>query len=119
MTTGRQPFRRSTPAETLHAIINEELPPLSGADARTPLLLRWIIERCLAKAPEDRYGATPISIVTCERCAIVWARRWRVKARRSLPIRGLEARRTGGRSRDLRSSRARSWGDRPGARVRR
>ena len=25
MTAGRHPFRRSTPAETLHAIINEEL----------------------------------------------------------------------------------------------
>ncbi len=58
MTTGRPPFRRGTPAETLHAIINEDMPALSGADARTPLLLRWIIERCLSKAPEDRYGAT-------------------------------------------------------------
>ena len=58
MTAGRHPFRRSTPAETLHAIINEELPPPSGADARAPLMLRWITERCLSKAPEDRYGAT-------------------------------------------------------------
>ena len=58
MTTARHPFRRSTPAETLHAIINEELPPASGTDARAPLLLRWITERCLSKAPEDRYGAT-------------------------------------------------------------
>ena len=58
MMTGRHPFRRSTPAETLHAIINEELPPLSGADAEAPLMLRWISERCLAKISDDRYGAT-------------------------------------------------------------
>jgi eukaryotic-like serine/threonine-protein kinase len=58
MATGRPVFRRPTPAETLHAIINDELPPISSAEARSPLMLRWITERCLSKAPEDRYGAT-------------------------------------------------------------
>jgi Tol biopolymer transport system component/tRNA A-37 threonylcarbamoyl transferase component Bud32 len=58
MATGRIPFRRDTPAATLDAIINEDLPPIAFGDPRTPPMLRWIMERCLAKAPEDRYGAT-------------------------------------------------------------
>ena len=50
MLTGRSAFRRETPAATLDAIINDE-PAMSALDPRTPLLLRWIIERCLAKDP--------------------------------------------------------------------
>jgi len=57
MATGRSAFRRDTPAATLDAIINDE-PPMAALNARTPLLLRWIIERCLAKDPGDRYGVT-------------------------------------------------------------
>ena len=58
MAAGRPAFRRDTPAATLDAIINDELPPMSALDARTPLMLRWIIERCLAKDPADRYAVT-------------------------------------------------------------
>ncbi len=58
MSTGKPAFRRETPAGTLDAIINDELPPMGALDARAPLLLRWIVERCLAKNPEDRYGST-------------------------------------------------------------
>src|SRR5207253_2197363 len=58
MAAGRPAFRRDTPAATLDAIINDELPPMSARDARTPILLRWIIERCLAKDPGDRYAVT-------------------------------------------------------------
>ena len=58
MATGRRAFRRETSAETLDAIINDELPPMSALDARAPVVLRWITERCLAKEPADRYGAT-------------------------------------------------------------
>ncbi|HUF69916.1 MAG TPA: protein kinase [Longimicrobiales bacterium] len=58
MATGRHPFPRDTPAATLDAIINDELPPIVRPPARLPVLLRWIIERCLAKEPGDRYAAT-------------------------------------------------------------
>jgi Tol biopolymer transport system component len=57
MAAGRPAFRRDTPAATLDAIVKDE-PPMSALDARTPLLLRWIIERCLAKEAGDRYGST-------------------------------------------------------------
>lgn len=58
MAAGRHAFRRDTPAATLDAIINDDLPPMSALDPRTPLQLHWIIERCLAKSPADRYAAT-------------------------------------------------------------
>ena len=58
MLTGQHPFRRSTPSETMHAVAHDECPPLLAGDARIPPMLRWIVERCLAKAPEDRYGGT-------------------------------------------------------------
>ena len=37
------------PPQTLDAIINDELPPLYGAEPARPLALRWMIERCLSK----------------------------------------------------------------------
>jgi serine/threonine protein kinase/Tol biopolymer transport system component len=58
MLTGRPAFRRDTPAATLHAIINDDLPPMTGLGPKTPLQLRWIIERCFAKHPADRYAST-------------------------------------------------------------
>jgi serine/threonine protein kinase len=54
MAHGRPAFRRDTPAATLDAIINDELPPMAARDARIPVL-RWVIERRLAKDPD---GAT-------------------------------------------------------------
>ena len=58
MVTGRQAWKRSTAAETLTAIIREDPPPIASAAPGTPTALRWIIERCLAKDPEERYGST-------------------------------------------------------------
>jgi Tol biopolymer transport system component len=58
MLTGRHPFRRDTPAETMHAIGHDEYPPLLSSDKRIPPMLRWIVERCLSKAPDERYGGT-------------------------------------------------------------
>jgi len=55
---GRPAFRRDTPAATLDAIINGDPPSLAMLDARTPVLFRWIVERCLAKEPGERYAVT-------------------------------------------------------------
>jgi len=51
MVTGKNPFRRATPMDTLAAILNDEVPPLGEP-------LGWIIERCLQKNPTERYGST-------------------------------------------------------------
>jgi Tol biopolymer transport system component len=58
MATGRRAFERGTTAETLTAIIREEPEPVSQSNAKVPAPVRWIIERCLSKDPEDRFGTT-------------------------------------------------------------
>ena len=58
MLTGQSAFRRPTPAETLTAILREEPEPVVDACPAVPSPLLWILERCLAKAPEDRYAST-------------------------------------------------------------
>jgi len=58
MATGRRAFQRESPAETLVAIIRDEPEPIASLNAEVPAPLAWIIERCLAKKSEDRYGAT-------------------------------------------------------------
>ena len=58
MATGQAAFRRDTPAATLDAIIHDEPVPLATRAPRLPFVLSWIVERCLAKNPADRYGVT-------------------------------------------------------------
>ena len=58
MAAGRRAFERPTAAQTLSAIIEAEPEPLLQAAPKTPTNLVWIVERCLAKDPEDRYGST-------------------------------------------------------------
>jgi eukaryotic-like serine/threonine-protein kinase len=58
MLTGKPPFRRPTKPETLAAIIREEPEPIAALTPRVPAQIRWIVERCLAKEPRDRYAAT-------------------------------------------------------------
>ena len=55
--TASAPSRESA-AETLTAIIREEPEPLDEAAPKVPALVRWIVERCLAKDPEERYAST-------------------------------------------------------------
>ncbi|HEX7706629.1 MAG TPA: protein kinase [Thermoanaerobaculia bacterium] len=57
LATGRPAFRRSTSAETLVAIMREEPEPIP-LSTRLPAPFRWVIERCLAKDPEERYAST-------------------------------------------------------------
>ena len=58
MASGRRAFERPTPAQTLSAIIETEPEPLAGVAPKIQTNLTWIVERCLAKDPEDRYGST-------------------------------------------------------------
>ncbi len=58
ITSGQRAFARKTAAETMSAIIREEPEPLVKLRPDVPPPLRWIIERCLAKDPEERYAST-------------------------------------------------------------
>jgi eukaryotic-like serine/threonine-protein kinase len=56
--TGKRAFHGPTRAETLAAIIRDEPEPISAIAPRVPMALRWIVDRCLAKLPEERYAST-------------------------------------------------------------
>ena len=56
--SGQRAFQRPTAVETLTAILREEPPPLASVAPSTPEPLRWVVERCLAKEPEERYAST-------------------------------------------------------------
>ncbi len=58
MATGKRAFQKKTAVETLSAIIREEPEPIAGISPTAPAPLRWVVERCLAKEPEDRYAST-------------------------------------------------------------
>jgi len=58
MATGKRAFQRATGAETLSAIIRDEPEPVERTNARAPAPFRWIVERCLAKDPDERYAST-------------------------------------------------------------
>ena len=58
MVSGRRAFSSSSAPETMAAIIREDPEPLAAAAPSTPVPLRWIVERCLAKDPDERYAST-------------------------------------------------------------
>ena len=59
MVTGKRAWKRNSAAETLTAIIRDDpQPPIETAAPATPMALRWIVDRCLAKDPDERYAST-------------------------------------------------------------
>jgi len=55
MLTGRVAFDRSSAADSMSAILNEDLEELASDDDRVPPLLDRIIHRCVEKQPERRF----------------------------------------------------------------
>lgn len=55
LASGKQAFAGPSTVETLAAIVRDEAPP---APPNLPAPLRWIIDRCLAKNPLERYDST-------------------------------------------------------------
>jgi hypothetical protein len=58
MATGKKAFARASGPETMTAIIREEAEAIASLAPKTPPPLRWIVERCLAKEPRERYAST-------------------------------------------------------------
>jgi serine/threonine protein kinase len=55
MATGQTPFRAKSQVETLHAVIHHEPKPASALNSRIPPPLETMINRAIAKKPNDRY----------------------------------------------------------------
>ena len=58
LATGKRAFERSSSVETMTAIIREEPQPVSQLNPNVPAPVRWLVERCLSKDPDDRFGTT-------------------------------------------------------------
>ena len=58
MVTGKPAFQRDSKAEMLAAILRDEPEPIGSLNPQAPAPLCWVIERCLAKKPEQRYAST-------------------------------------------------------------
>jgi tetratricopeptide (TPR) repeat protein/predicted Ser/Thr protein kinase len=55
MTTGRHPFSKSSPIETLTSILRDATPPVSVKPKMMNPILTPIVRRALAKEPSERY----------------------------------------------------------------
>jgi serine/threonine-protein kinase len=58
MATGQRAFHGETRAQTLAAILEKDPEPITRHCPSFPAPARWIVERCLAKDPADRYAST-------------------------------------------------------------
>src|SRR5579864_6651577 len=55
MLTGRRAFQKTTAADTMSAILNEEPAPISQVAPNIPPALHRTVQRCLEKSPEQRF----------------------------------------------------------------
>jgi eukaryotic-like serine/threonine-protein kinase len=55
MLAGKRAFQRSTSAETMTAILNDDPPSISQIVQATPPGLQRVVHRCLEKSPEQRF----------------------------------------------------------------
>ena len=58
MVTGQRAFHRESSVQTLSDIIEKEPEPINELKPEVPHHLRIIVDRCLAKGPEERYDST-------------------------------------------------------------
>src|SRR5579871_240720 len=58
MAAGRRAFTGKTPADLQAAILLQQPDPLTRVSPQTPAPLQWVVERCLAKSPQDRFAST-------------------------------------------------------------
>ncbi len=56
MFTGQLPFKSSNMAATLYSIVNSTPEPICTLNPSAPAALQWIVDRALAKIPENRYA---------------------------------------------------------------
>jgi len=57
MATGRRAFPGASLADRQAAVLLQQPEPLTRVNPLAPAPLQWLLERCLAKAPEDRFAS--------------------------------------------------------------
>jgi predicted ATPase len=58
MVAGKRPFHAKTHAQMVVALVRDEAQPLTETAPEAPQPFCWVVERCLAKAAENRYAST-------------------------------------------------------------
>src|SRR5215831_13526989 len=58
MATGKRAFSGKTKPEILAAIIRDDPESIGAVNSKIPPPVRWIVERCMAKEPRERYAST-------------------------------------------------------------
>jgi eukaryotic-like serine/threonine-protein kinase len=77
MLAGQRPFRGDTPVSLLSAILRDSPPPLRSLRPDVPRYLQRVVERCLAKNPDERYASAAELLLDLTACRV------RIKARAS------------------------------------
>ena len=70
MVAGELPFKGHYDQATLYSILNEEPQPLTALRSKLPVELDWIVDKCLAKSPAERYQSMDdliLDLTTLER----------------------------------------------------
>lgn|GEM_PF-2571879 len=62
MLTGKKPFGENNLHRVMYSVINKDPEPLATHDPSIPTAFQYIIDKCLAKKPEDRYHSFRIMI---------------------------------------------------------
>ena len=87
MLTGTRAFARDSAVDTLSAIIHDEPVPIVSLAPSVPPPASWIVERCLAKDPEERYGSTRDLARDLQRVRDQWSQPAAAAAARPAPAR--------------------------------
>jgi predicted ATPase len=58
MATGRRAFAGKSAAEVQAGILLQQPNPLTRLNPQAPAPLQWVVDRCLAKSPRDRFDST-------------------------------------------------------------
>src|SRR5579872_1532691 len=69
MLAGARAFKGDSTIDTLHSIVHNQPPPIATSAPEVPTELRWILDKCLAKDPDDRYQSTRDLVVDLKNVA--------------------------------------------------
>jgi len=66
MIAGQRPFKGDYDKAVMYSILNEDAEPLTAVRSGVPMKLEWLVNKCLAKQPSERYQRAAEMIVDLE-----------------------------------------------------